>query len=126
MPRDPRKYLHDISLAVSRVQRFLHGKRFSDYVEDDLLRSGVERQFEIMGEALSQLARVSPEMAACIPEYQRIIAFRNILIHGYADVDDAVVWGIVEGKLPALAEAVQKLLDEQGARDNEQGPRSKE
>jgi len=111
MPRDPEKYLHDVWLAGSRVQRFLQDKQYEDYLKDELLRAGVERQFEIMGEALNQLAKVSPEMAAAIPEYQRIIAFRNILIHGYADVDDALVWGIVEGKLPGLMNAVHALLN---------------
>lgn len=111
MPRDPAKYLHDVWLSGSRVQRFLLGKKFEDYLNDELLRAGVERQFEIMGEALSQLAKLSPEIATAVPEYQRIIAFRNILIHGYADVDDALVWGIVEGKLPGLMHAVQGLLN---------------
>ncbi|MFO8024012.1 DUF86 domain-containing protein, partial [Thiohalophilus sp.] len=54
-----------------------------------------------MGEALNQLAKISPQIAESIPEYRRIISFRNILIHGYADVDNALVWGVVESKLPA-------------------------
>ncbi|MDZ7804366.1 DUF86 domain-containing protein [Thiohalophilus sp.] len=112
MRREPEKYLHDIWVAGSRVQQFVHKKDYSDYLKDELLRAGVERQFEIMGEALNQLARVSPDMVASIPEYKRIIAFRNILIHGYADVDDALVWGVVEGKLPGLMQAVSRLLDE--------------
>jgi uncharacterized protein with HEPN domain len=75
-----------------------------------LLRSAVERQFEIVGEALAQLRKVDAETAATIPELPRIVAFRNILIHGYATVDDRIVWGVVEGSLPALRAALKKLL----------------
>ena len=75
-----------------------------------MLRSAVERQFEIIGEALSQLAKSDLDTAAKISEYRRIIAFRNILIHGYANVDYRLVWGVVEGQLSVLIDEVQKLL----------------
>lgn len=77
-----------------------------------MLRSAVERQFEIIGEALNQLSKVAPEIAGQISEYRRIVAFRNILIHGYADVDDRVVWGIVETDLPKLRTEVETLMSE--------------
>jgi uncharacterized protein with HEPN domain len=71
----------------------------------------VERQFEIIGEALSQLAKVAPAVASQIPDYQQIIAFRNILIHGYAVLDQSVVWRVIQGDLAVLEKAVQELLD---------------
>jgi uncharacterized protein with HEPN domain len=71
----------------------------------------VERQFEIIGEALNQLSRVAPEMADRIPELPRIVAFRNLLIHGYAAVDHGLVWRTIEEKLPGLRDAVQRELD---------------
>ena len=74
-------------------------------------RSAVERQFGIIGEALSRLSRDHAEVAAEIPDRARIIAFRNILIHGYAAVDDQIVWGVVEAYLEQLRTAVQRLLD---------------
>ena len=73
MRRDPRKYLYDVSVAADRVERFLEGKSFPEYEADELLRAGVERQFEIMGEALSQLSRIAPEIVARIPEYRSMI-----------------------------------------------------
>lgn len=115
MPNDPRKYLHDMRQAIQHVQDFSKGKSFSDFQDNALLRSGIERQLEIIGEALNQLQRTAPEMASKIPEHRRIIAFRNVLVHGYATLDVRLVWGVIESKLPQLSMAVDDLLDEGGA-----------
>ena len=77
-----------------------------------MLRAAVERQLEIIGEALNRLSRTSPVLAGRITEYQRIIAFRNILIHGYAQVDNRLVWSVVDDKLPILLAEVSQLLKE--------------
>lgn len=77
-----------------------------------MLRAAVEREFEIIGEALSQLAKVDVPIATRVSEHRRIIAFRNLLIHGYADVDDQLVWSVAEGKLPILMSEVDALLQE--------------
>ncbi|MDN5870630.1 MAG: DUF86 domain-containing protein [Nitrococcus sp.] len=110
MPPDPRKYLYDMNDAAGHIASFTRGLTFDEYRQDRLIRSAVERQFEIIGEALSQLAKVAPETVAKIPDHRRIIAFRNVLIHGYASIDDRLVWGVVEGQLNALQAAVQGLL----------------
>ena len=67
------------------------GKSFADFDRDIVLRSAVERQFEIIGEALAQLARIDAAIAQKVPELRQIIAFRNVLIHGYATVEPARV-----------------------------------
>lgn len=82
MRRDPRKYLWDALRAAERLDTFREGKSFADYQSDDLLKSAVERQFEVIGEALNQLSKADLELAAKVPELGRIVAFRNILIHG--------------------------------------------
>lgn len=110
MQPDPRKYLWDALRAAGFLRQFAAGKTFAEYQDDVLLRSAVERQFEIVGEALSQLAKNQPDMAAQVPELPRIVAFRNILIHGYANVDDALVWQVLTDKLPQLEAAVRTLL----------------
>ncbi len=79
-----------------------------------MLRSAVERQFEIVGEALASLRRVAPEIVATIPDAARISAFRNVLIHQYAAVDDLLVCGVVEGKPPDLLSALNQLLGDVG------------
>jgi len=111
MRPEARKYLHDIVEAGERIASFTLGKTLEDYELDVLLRSAVERQFEIIGEALAQLAHLDEAAAAQISEHRRIISFRNILIHGYTQVDDRIVWDIVQPKLPGLRRDVAELLD---------------
>ena len=110
MRPESRKYVWDALQAADRIARFTDGRSLETYQTDDLVRSAVERQFEIIGEALSQFRSVDPDAAAGVPELVRIIAFRNILIHGYASVDDRLVWGVVEAKLPSLRAALGELL----------------
>jgi uncharacterized protein with HEPN domain len=110
MRPESRKYLWDASQAVERINRFVTGKTLEAYQNDDLLRSAVERQFEIIGESLARLRAVDPDTATSIPESARIIAFRNLLIHGYATIDDMIVWGVVEGNLPQLRDTLRQLL----------------
>lgn len=107
---EAKKYLYDIVRATASVIDFTLGKAYSDYAFDLLLRSAVERQLEIIGEALAQLARTDAAVVSQISEYQRIIAFRNILIHGYSEIDNRIVWNVVELKLPVLKNEVDALL----------------
>jgi uncharacterized protein with HEPN domain len=110
MQLEVRKYLFDIEQAARLLSQFVSGKTRNDYLRDPLLQSAVERQFEIMGEAIGRLAKLSPDVAKRITDHQKIVAFRNILIHGYADIDDELVWDIVETKLPVLSKDVQEII----------------
>jgi uncharacterized protein with HEPN domain len=112
MPPDPRKYLWDAANAAGLARSFAHRQTFTDYQANAMLRAAVEREFEIIGEALNQLSKVAPDLAAAIPELPRIVAFRNILIHGYATVDDALVWQVLQEKLPDLEQVVRRMLAE--------------
>lgn len=105
-----KKHLEDIRQAGELARQFVAGKSLPDYQADPLLRAGVERQFEIIGEAQNRLIKADPSLAAAISEYQRIIAFRNILIHAYDVVEPLVVWDILQGKLPRLLDEVRALL----------------
>lgn len=112
MRRESRKYLYDINHAADLLTRFIEGKTFADYSNSDMLRSAVERQFEIIGEAVSQLTKLDMDTVTKISEYQRIISFRNILVHGYAQVDDKIVWDLLQTKLPDLNRQIKSLLGE--------------
>lgn len=84
-----------------------------DYQAGPTLRSAVELQFEVIGEALNQLSKIDTELAEKISELSRIVAFRSVLIHGYTSVDDAVVWQVLTEKLPALEQTFRTLLERQ-------------
>ena len=112
MRLESRKYLDDMQRAANALGEFTAGRSFDQYRRDAMLRAAVERQFEIIGEAMARLARVDEAVAARISGYRRIIAFRNVLIHGYADVDDRLVWDVVETNLPTLIEEINTLASE--------------
>lgn len=109
-PLEARKYLFDIREACERLVTFTDGKTLDHYLNDPMLRSAVERQFEIIGEALRQMLHRYPDLRESITDHQRIIAFRNLLIHGYADIAHDVVWGILEANLPRLRREIGVLL----------------
>ena len=104
-------HLHDVVQAAQSVKQFVSGVTFDAYRSDDLLRSGVERKFEIMGEALNRIRRCEPELLTHVRNQRDIISFRNILIHGYDSIDDQIVWGVIEEDLEDLIEDVQSLID---------------
>jgi uncharacterized protein with HEPN domain len=74
MVRDPRALLWDARATGDAIGRFLSGKDFDDYLADEMLRSAVERQFEILGEALAQLSKADPELVARIRDAGNAIA----------------------------------------------------
>jgi uncharacterized protein with HEPN domain len=110
--RDPKSLLWDAREAAEVIATITAGRNFTDFEGDIILRSAVERQFEIAGEALAQLARLDAAMAAKVPDYREIVAFRNLLIHGYAVIDPARVWRFVEDNLPPLRRVLAALLAE--------------
>jgi uncharacterized protein with HEPN domain len=111
--RDPKSLLWDARDAATAIADMTAGKSFADFDSDLVLRSAVERQFEILGEALGQLARLDPTLAARILDLRQIVAFRNVLIHGYALIDRARVWRAVQDDLPMLRATVDDLLARQ-------------
>ncbi len=113
MQGDSYKLLWDAAQAAERIQRFVHEKSYDDYAADELLRSAVERQFEILGEALARLRQIDQQTALGIAELPRVVGFRNVLIHAYATVDHRIVWGIVEADLMPLRGTLQRLLPQE-------------
>ena len=112
MRPESRKLIWDAREAVARIQEFTTGKTLDNYNAEVLLSSAVERQLEIGGEALHRLSRADPEVAASIDEISRIIGMRNVLAHGYATVDNRLVWDVVTSKLQRLAAQLESLARE--------------
>jgi len=111
MQREIFKYLHDIKESINSIFDYLGEKNtFEDYKSNKLLRRGIERELEIIGEATSRILKIDQNVA--ISNSRRIVDLRNWVIHGYDKVDDIIVWGIVSKDLPQLKEEVDKLIDQ--------------
>jgi len=106
------KLLDDILDAAAFIQEVTRGKALADYQGDRLLRQGIERNFEIIGEALNRLTRVDADTAARIGHASVIVVFRNVLAHGYDIIDDERVWQTIVEDVPALRRQVDALLRE--------------
>ncbi len=112
-PRAP-KLLEDIRSAADFVKAATQGVALEQFKQNRLLRQAVERNFEIIGEALRRLEKDDPDAVTHITDYRRIIAFRNVLIHGYDVIDPAIVWSAITDDLASLLRDVQALLDSVG------------
>ena len=110
MKDDILAHLHDVLQAAKAVKEFVGDRPFEDYASDALLRSAVERKFEIMGEALNRIRRDEPDILSKLRDHRDIISFRNILVHGYDTIDNRIVWGVINEDLESLIEDVDKLL----------------
>lgn len=86
-----RKLLFDIQGSARSIRYWCQNRTFTEYESDRQFRRAVEREFEIIGEALNQLSHEDPATAAHIRQLPRIVGFRNRIIHGYDTIDDATV-----------------------------------
>ena len=107
-----KKRLLDAQKAAETASGFCQGKALEQYRKDELLRSGVERQLEILGEALNRAMVEEPGLEKKIPEARRIVGIRNRIIHGYDTVDDEILWNVVSSKLQPLAALLAELVAE--------------
>ncbi len=109
MQREILKYLLDIQESINSVYDYLGDKRdFNDFNNNKLLRRGIERELEIIGEATNRILKLDENIG--ISESRRIVDLRNWVIHGYDKVDNVIIWGIITRDLPRLKEQVDKLI----------------
>jgi uncharacterized protein with HEPN domain len=109
--REVNKLLFDLEKACERILTFIEGRNLQDFLHDEMLRSAVERQSEIIGEALHHALGLDPSLRDRITDLDRIISFRNRLIHGYSTVSPQIVWGIVSNDVPILLSEVRAIMD---------------
>ena len=81
------------------------------YCQERWLRRAFEREFEIVGEALSRLSKLDPDVAKQIPELRQVVDFRNRIIHGYDAIDDEIVWKAIQRDVPPLRARLAALLN---------------
>ena len=110
MPREILKYLHDIQVSINSIFDYLGENRdFNHYKTNKLLRRGVERELEIIGEATNRILKIDENIA--LSNAKRIVSLRNWVIHGYDKVDDTIIWGIISRDVPLLKTEVEQLLN---------------
>ncbi len=93
------------------VLTFTQGRSYSDYENDIVLRRAVERATELIGEAATN---ISDSTRAAHPEipWRKIVGQRNVLIHDYGDVDDDLVWNLVELEIPKLVATLERIVND--------------
>jgi uncharacterized protein with HEPN domain len=116
--------LRQIADACSFVLSVTDGKTLKDYSGERLLRQAVERNLQIIGEAVGRLRRDDPETADRLSEHERIVGFQNVLVHGYDLVDDSIVWNTIRTN-PLLLSEVEGLLKELEERNSNEGEASR-
>jgi uncharacterized protein with HEPN domain len=116
-PETPR-LLEDIRDAAQYIADRTAGETLDGFRQDRDLRQVVERNFEIIGEAVRRLSRLDPETAHRLTDYSQMIAFRNLLIHAYDVIDPVRVWRTIEASVPLLLAEVAQALQEAGDLDS--------
>ena len=106
--RDPALLIVDILMAIRKIQVYTTGLDYNSFLADSRTVDAVERNFEIIGEAASQLPKAFQEANAQIT-WHSVISFRNRLIHGYFGVDYQIMWYIIEHDLQPLKEQFEQL-----------------
>ena len=111
MKNDAFAYLNDIQNAANAILEYLKDcPTFDDYTKDRKTRRAVEREFEIIGEAMNRVLKLEPSIR--ISDARKIVDFRNFVIHDYNRIDNQLVWQTAQSKLPQLIEEVSSLLSE--------------
>jgi uncharacterized protein with HEPN domain len=104
------KLLYDVKLAIDEIDSFfkVELRTYENYKKNTLLRRAVERNLEIIGEAMNRILREDPSFS--IENANRIVGLRNQIIHGYDSVSDETIWGIVTLHIPKLKTDIDKMI----------------
>jgi len=112
MDNDLKTWLYDILSSINEIESYYveTPKMFEIYQNDLRTKRAVERNIEIIGEAMSRILKQDRKIE--ISNSRKIVDVRNRIIHGYDSVSDEVIWGIVVKNLPVLQIEIEKLLNE--------------
>jgi len=109
MQLEVQKYLFDIKSSIDSINDYIGDKRdFNEYENNKLLRRGIEREIEIIGEAANRILKIDPTIQ--IDNVRKIVDLRNWVIHGYDKIDNVVIWGIISKQIPLLKIQIEYLL----------------
>lgn len=110
MRHNPQKLFEDILRAIDEVETFCRRKTIEDFRADRALQLVVERELEIIGEAMARLQREHADLAGQITDASKIIGLRNVLAHGYDVLEHEILWDVVVNKLASLKTGIERLL----------------
>ena len=112
MKRDARVYLEDVANVAGEIEDFVSGTDLDGYLGNRMMQRAVERNLSIIGEALNNLRKVSPETAERLPKVKGTVGLRNVLVHVYHKVDQERLWNVALPAVPELRRAAQSVLAE--------------
>ncbi len=107
---DPLVFLDDILRAIEKIERYVQGLAYEEFINDDKTLQAVIQNLQIIGEAARNIPIEVRNLAKTVP-WKKVISMRNRMIHEYWGVDTRVVWNTIEDWLPALKNEVKKLID---------------
>ena len=111
MDKNVKKYLSDILEAIESIYSYFEGEiDYTLYLQKKSIRRSVEREMEIIGEAMNRIVKLQPEIK--ITSATKIIDQRNFIIHAYDNIDDKLIWDVLENHLPLLKKEIEQLLFE--------------
>ena len=108
------KWLYDVKLSIEEIDSFFAGqeRNLFKYKNSLILKRAVERNLEIIGEAINRIKQRDPEFLKNISEANAIIGLRNHVIHSYDNISDESIWSILTNHLPKLKMEVDNLIGE--------------
>ena len=112
MRRNPAKFIFDMLDSCKFLLELTRGETVARYKSDRAFRGAVERELQIIGEAMMQLKSLDPQLAVRFTEHEQIIGFRHVLVHGYFDLNADLVWAVIADKLPILRSELELALRE--------------
>jgi uncharacterized protein with HEPN domain len=104
------KFLYDVKIAIEEIDSFFETepRHFDNYKRNSLLKRAIERNLEIIGEAIHRILKEEPSFP--IENAKRIISLRNQIIHGYDSISDENIWGIITIHLPRLKSEIDSMI----------------
>jgi uncharacterized protein with HEPN domain len=107
------KWIYDVKLAIDEIDTyFVKQKDFFEYQSNTMLKRAVERDLEIIGEAINRIITRDSDFQNQISEAKSIIGLRNQIVHAYDNISDELIWSILTNHLPKLKKEIAKLIQE--------------
>ena len=109
------KWVYDVKIAIDEKDSYFVNKErdFFLYKDDLMLKRAVERDLEIIGEAINRILKRDPRFEAKIKDSKAIVGLRNQVIHAYDNISDEIIWSILTDHLPKLKKEIEAIISDQ-------------